>query len=246
MKTRTRNSLWVRIVIIVHGGLIFACNTTISQQQSVPQRNQLSVERTKVVESVKTFAEDQGPRGQEALRNLEGYPRPELLEALRNLDRSLPAADKLRPQIAFLLCWLNQDYDTNVRTIEAALSKSSPYQGFHADDAETLLSRLIQRGKKDLLKPLFESASWSDGALSEGLGTTFSRELLNDPEQFLNQVSLSPANTRERVYALIKSSNSLSDADLKKLRASLSSIPTTSSVHQLAKELLEHLDKSRE
>ena len=243
MTTRTRNSLWVGIVIIVHGGLILACNSNIPRQQSVPQKNQLSVETTQIVELVKTFAEDQGPLGQEALRKLEGYPQPELLGVLRNLDRSLPAADKLHPQTAFLLCWLNQDYEINVKTIEAALSKSSPYQGFYADDAETLLSRLIQRGKKDLLKPLIQSASWADGALSEALGVTFSKELQQDPEQFLNQLSASPVNTREKVYALIKSSHSLSEADLKKLRTSLSSVPTTSSVHQIAKELLEHFDE---
>ena len=243
MTTLRQSWLWVGIVI-VHGGLILACNTNVPQQQSVPQENQLSVETTKIVESVKTFAEDQGPQGQEALRNLEGYPKPELLGALRNLDRSLPATDKLRPQIAFLFCWMNQDYEINVRTIEAALSKSSPYQGFYADDAETLLSRLIQHGKKDLLKPLFQSASWADGALSEGLSITFSRELKDDPEQFLNQLSPSPANIRENVYALIKSSASLSEADLKKLRASLSLMRTTSPAHQLARELLEHLEKS--
>ena len=152
MTTWRLSWLWVGIVI-VHGGLSLACVTSIPQQKSAAQGNQSSVETTKIVELVKTFAEDQGPQGQEALRTLEGYPKPELLGALRNLDRSLAATDKLRPQIAFLLCWINQDYEINVRTIEAALSKSPPYQGFYADDAETLLSRLIQRGKKDLLKP---------------------------------------------------------------------------------------------
>ena len=222
-----------------------ACTTDLPQHQSVSQGNfnRQGVETTKIMELVKTFAEDQGPQSQEALRNLESYPRPELLGALTDLDHSLAASDKLRPQIAFLLCWLNQDYETNVRTIESALSKSSPYQSFYADDAETLLSRLIQRGKKHLLKPLFESASWADGALSEGLGITFSRELQNDPEQFLSQLLPSPANTRQKVYALIKSSDSLNEVELTKLRASLSSIPTTSSVHQIAKELLKSLDE---
>jgi hypothetical protein len=62
-----------------------------------------------------------------------------------------------------------------------------------------MLSRLIEHGKKDLLKPLFESATCADGALSEGLGETFARELQNDPEQFLSQPSTYRAETREKV-----------------------------------------------
>jgi len=73
------------------------------------------------------------------------------------------------------------------------------YEGFYADDAASMLSRLIEHGKKDLLKPLFESATWADGALAEGLSETFARELQNDREQFLKLLSSYPADTRKKV-----------------------------------------------
>src|SRR5262249_39669883 len=145
------------------------------------------------------------------------------------------------PQIAFVFCWLEHDYEANVKLIESALSKTSPYQGFYADDAESMLSRLIDRGKKDLLKPLFDSTAWADGALSEGLSETFARGLQNDPEQFLSQLSPYPENTRQKVYWLIQSSDSFTESALSNLRRRLSSIPKTSTAYTPAKELLRTL-----
>ena len=106
--------------------------------------------------------------------------------------------------------------------IEAALSKSSPYEGFSADDAESLLDRLIEHGRKDLLLPLFDSVSWSDGALAEGWGVTFARELKNDPEQFLSNLSTYPAATRERVYWLIQPFDVFTNSELNHVRKRLS------------------------
>jgi hypothetical protein len=233
------------VVLTVNGTLIAGCKTALPSGQSltnesISQRDTATTNK-QMSQLVKTFSEDQGPLGQEALRKLQAYPQTELIGTLVELQRTVAPSDKLRPQIAFVFCWLERDYESNVKLIESALSKTSRYQGFYADDAQMMLSRLTQRGKKDLLKPLFESVSWADGALAEGLAETFARESKSDPEQFLSQLVPSPTNTREKVYWLIQSSDSFTDSELSDLRRRLSSIPKTSAVYEPAKELLRTL-----
>lgn len=192
-------------------------------------------------ELVKTFAEDQGPLGGEALRKLQTFPQPELISRLVELERTVAPDDKLRPQVAFLFCWLDHEYASNVKLIQTALSKTSKYNGFYADDAQMMLDRLIQHGHKDLLSSLFEAAPWADGALAEGLADTFARELKANPEAFLTQLSTFPQNTRKQTYMLIQSGNSYNENDLGVLRKQLSSIPKTSAIYEPANELLRAL-----
>lgn len=203
-------------------------NENISQREGVLSNKQ-------IIELLKTFSEDAGPEGQEAWRKLRADP--ELISKLETLEREASPTDKIRPQIAFVFYWLDRDCATKVGVIESALSKSSPYQGFYADDAESMLSRLVERGKKDLLKPLFESTTWADGALSEGLSETFTRELQKDPEQFLNQLSTYPPDTRKKVYRLVQTSDAFTDSELTALLKRLSTIPKTSAAYEPAQEL---------
>ena len=192
-------------------------------------------------ELLKTFSEDVGPKGEEAWRKLRAYSDSQLIKELEALESSASPSDQIRPQIAFVFCWIGRDCAKNVSVIEAALSKSSPYQNFYADDAESMLSRLIERGNKALLKPLFESATWSDGALSEELTDTFAKELQKDPEQFLRLLSTCPPHTRKTVYWLI-AVDGFDDKELIVLRKRLSSIPKTSQVYKTARELLAALN----
>jgi hypothetical protein len=230
---------------ILSGAFIAGCKTTSPTDRSLTNENISQRDNTtsskQITELVETFSEDVGPEGQQAWRKLRAYSEMELISELEQLKAKASPSDKLRPKIAFVYCWLDRDYETNVKIIESALSKSPPYQGFYADDAESLLDRLIEHGKKDLLKPLFDSVSWSDGALAEGLGVTFARELQNDPEQFLSQLSTYPSDTRKTVYFLIQPSDVYTDSELSDLRKRLSNIPKTSAAYEPAKEFLRTL-----
>ena len=190
---------------------------------------------------IKEFSKDEGQPGFEAWRKLQAYPDSELIKELEALERAASASGKIRPQIAFVFCWIGQNCAKKVGVIEAALSKPSPYEGFYGDDAESMLSRLIERGNKDLLKPLFESATRSDGALAEGLTDTFRRELQKNPEQFLRLLSSHPPGTRKRVYSLI-TVDGFDKKELTDLRKRLSNIPKTSPAYKPARELLPTLN----
>lgn len=195
----------------------------------------------KLTQLVETFSEDQGEIGNEAWRNLQATPKADLVQALDKLNQRLPANDSLRPKIAFVLCNLDHDYSRNARVIESALAKSPPFEGFYADDAAVLLSRLTQRGDKNLLRVLFLSASWSDGGLAEVLGETFSQELNQDPENFLLQLKAIPQPTRREVYRLIEFSDSFTREELTTLKTRLSSIPLDSPIEEVAREVLKSL-----
>ena len=228
--------------MVLSGWSFAGCTMRPATQGNANNANMTAPESTQQLsEAVKTFAGDQGSRDQEALDKLQSYPKPELVRRLVELNASLSPNDKLRPQIAFVLCWMGQDYASNVKVIQSALSKSSQYEGFYADDAYTMLDRLLQQGHKDLLPSLFEAASWSDGALSAGLADTFSRELKENPEEFLTQLSPLPAKAREQVYNLIHSSDAYTQSDLNDIRRHLSTIPRTSAAYAPAKELLRYL-----
>lgn len=233
------------VVSLLSGTLVAGCNTAsqtskrlsnekVSQAESAPSNEQMRG-------LLNTFSQDVGPRGEEAWRKLRAYPESQLISALAAIERDASPSDQIRPQIAFVFCWIGRDCAKNVSVIEAALSKSSTYQNFYADDAESMLSRLIERGNKALLKPLFESATWSDGALSEELTDTFAKELQKDPEQFLRLLSTCPPHTRKTVYWLI-AVDGFDDKELIVLRKRLSSIPKTSQVYKTARELLAALN----
>jgi hypothetical protein len=228
------------LILLMNVGLTASCTTGLptdkSEINSAKSQRDTASKNKRIRELLKTFSEDVGPVGLEAFRNLQAEPK--FMETLLELQGAAPPSDRVRPQIAFVFCWLDRNYESNVKVIESALSKSSPYEGLYAGDAQMMLSRLIQRGKKDLLKPLLQSMSFADGDLAEGLGDTFARELQSDPEQFLTELSAFPADTRKDVYYLIHPSDSFTDKELSNLRRRLSSIPSTSNAYKPAKELL--------
>ena len=229
-------------LMMLSGSLLVGCTKHPATQGNPNNANMTAPGSTQQLsEAVKTFAEDQGSPGQEALHKLQNYPKPELVRRLVELNASLSPKDKLRPQIAFVLCWMGQDYASNVKVIQSALSKTSKYEGFNADDAYSMLDRLIQQGHKDLRTSLFEIAPSADGALSEGLSETFSRELKQNPEEFLTQLSPRSAKEREQVYKLIYASDAFSQSDLDGIRKRLATFPRTSAAFAPAQELLRYL-----
>jgi hypothetical protein len=231
------------LLLTIYGVVVIGCATGQQKNRNPAEsataaQSSSNVNEERLSQLVRTFSEDQGEIGNEAWRNLQTTPKTDLVQSLDKLNQGLPSKDPLRPKIAFVLCNLDHDYSRNTQVIESALAKSSPFDRFYADDAEVLLSRLIQRGDKTLLKELFLSANWSDASLAEGLGDTFTRELEQDPEQFLLQLKEVPQQTRHEVYALIEYSDSLTRDQVISLKARLSSIPRDSPIAETAREVL--------
>ena len=240
------NHVFWCLLLTIYGGLVIGCATG-QQKNRNPSENATAAQSSsnasdeRLRQLVKTFSEDQGEIGNEAWRNLQATPKTDLVQSLLKLNQGLPGKDPLRPKIAFVLCNLDHDYSHNTKVIESALAKSSPFDRFYADDAEVLLSRLIQRGDKTLLRVLFLSANWSDASLAEGLGETFTRESEQDPEQFLLQLNEVLRQMRHEVYARIEASDSVTRDEVISLKSRLSSIPRDPPLAETAREVLNSL-----
>lgn len=154
-----------------------------------------------LIELIKTFAEDSGPRGRTAFSQLR--QRIDELSPLRN---TLPANDALRPMIAFTLCYAGLDCAANIAVIESAFNKPSPFEGFYADQAQEMLSRLTDKANQDsrqtdvknLILKLLTVAPDADGALAEGLGVTLSLKLRDQTRSFVAAIDELAAVTGSR------------------------------------------------
>jgi hypothetical protein len=204
----SRNRILVLALLMV---LLLGCQRGPFQQikSDSMTSNTETLPDADLLKLIQKFAEDEGEEGQKAFERLRSLPRGELMSSLSRLRYSLSPNDALHPQIAFVLCYLGQDYQTNVEIVVYALSKEPKYRNFDADLAASLLARLVKRGDKSLLKNLFSAVPWSDGALSEVLGATFADEMRNDPEAFVEILAVQPTAVRTRVYELINETNSL-------------------------------------
>ena len=191
-----------------------------------------------LVKLIKTFAEDEGEEGQKAFNQLHSLPRSELINALSRLRNSLPSTDGLQPQIAFVFCYLDEDYRTNAGFVVSTLSKNPKYDHYYADQAASLVARLVKRGDKSLLKDLFGAVQWADGALAEGLGVSFGDELTNATQAFVETLADQPVKVRMKVYDLIDKTDSLSPEELKPVETTLRNINAQSKSHQVAQEIL--------
>ena len=161
-----------------------------------------------LIELVKLFAEDAGPRGTNAFEQLRSRT-----DSLSQLQNSLQQDDALRPMIAFALCYAGRDCTANIAVIESALKKPAPFKGFYADEAQEMLSRLIDRASQDgrndevknLILKLLAAAPEADGALSEGLGVTLSLKLRDQTSSFLaalNELTTTTNSAAIRTSAL--------------------------------------------
>ena len=191
-----------------------------------------------LVKLIKTFSEDAGEEGQKALDQLRSLPGIELSSDLSRLRRSLPSTDPLQPQIAFVFCYFDQDYKANADVVISALSKDPKYQNFYADQAASLLARLVKRGDKSLLLPLFGAVRWADGALAEELGASFADELKNNAHVFVEMLTDQPREVRLKVYGLIDSTDSLTSKETKLIEATLRKINPQSKSYRVAQEIL--------
>jgi hypothetical protein len=97
---------------------------TVTDQESASQTHTLTdVELAKQVE---TFSTDVGDIGQRAWAKLRSYQCEDVLKSLLCLRDAVPKDDALQPQIAFVLCNLDYDYEANVNLITSAVSVKPP------------------------------------------------------------------------------------------------------------------------
>ena len=191
-----------------------------------------------LVKLIQTFSEDGGEEGQKAFDQLRSLPRVELISDLSRLRRSLPATDPLQPQIAFVFCYLDEDYKSNAHLVASALSKDPKYQNFYGDQAASLVARLVKSGDKSLLLSLFGAVRWADGALAEELGASFADELKNNAQAFVEMLTDQPSEVRLKVYELIDRNDSLTSEESKLIEATLRKMNRQSKSSRVVHEIL--------
>jgi hypothetical protein len=194
-------------------------------EQNVPQPVQSS--DAELLELVSIFSEDVGERGQDALNRLRSHP--DLPAALLRIRETLPPDSRVRPQIAFVLCNLGLDYEANKGVIESAFDAAPRYHGFYPDEAEAMLSRLMDKNDDaKILGTLFTATSRADGALSEGLSVTFSEKLRDKTRWFVSALKNEPKDVRLKVGRMISSAGYLTKKEIAQIKRTLEQIKNTS------------------
>lgn len=189
-----------------------------------------------LIESIRTFAEDAGPRGLSAFEQLRAKT-----DFLQQLQNSLPGDDAFRPMIAFTLCYAGRNCAVNLAVIESAFNKPSPFKGFYADEAQEMLNRLIEKANqegrqddvKNLILKLLAASPAADGALAEGLGVTLSLKLRDQTSSFLaalDELSATAASTpiRNSALELIRSTDYLTSDELTNISTQVQGNPSAS------------------
>ena len=212
----------------------------VSQTTEMPSKN---TDLELITEIEKFSGSGDSSVSDEAWKRINSYPRQDVIDRLKRLYTSLPEDDHHRVLIAFVLCNLDEDYQTNKQVVLSSLTPKPYYKHFYGDWAAALLIRLIQRGDKSLLPHIFAAAEWSDGAMSEELSGFFVEEMKNEPEMFLSNLKAMPLRTRHKVYKLFDESV-LSDEDQRNIKEYLISVPKNSATAQIAKEMLKALPAS--
>jgi|GEM_PF-3541796 len=229
---RRRKVLILCSVIILFGACRSTSNPPANQQSGAANKTLSAISESDLLDLIDIYSTDIGEQGDAAWKQLQAYPRQELIDRL-SLTRDAPTDDEFaRTNIAFVFCNLDHDYQVNRDILVAAFNQSPDT----ADLYEGQLDRLIQRGDKGLLQVLFAIVPESDGGLSEGLGEAFAEQIKNSTEAFLTQLGTQPRTTRVQVSGLIGSS--ASDQDKVAIVTSLKLIPSSSPLAALAKEML--------
>jgi hypothetical protein len=115
---------------------------------------------------------------------------------------------------------LDHEYQSNQKIVSSNL-KHPPNPDVPPDLAAALIIRLIQRGDTDLLPDLFKATSWADGAMGDELSSFFIEEMKGRPTQFLTKLSEQPREIRPGVYRLIFNETTITDEDIKTIKALL-------------------------
>lgn len=227
------------IAILVLGACRSGSNTPPNQQSRGQNNGALSsIKEADLLDQIEAFSTDVGELGEAAWQQLQAYPRQELVDRLVLMRDASNQDEFVKANIAFLLCNLDHDYEINREIIVSAFNQSPDT----ADLYEGQIDRLIQRGDKGLLQVLFAIAPRSDGALSDGLADTFAYQMTSSTEAFLTQLATQPRTTRSQVADFINSA--ISEEDKTAIKTFLKSIPASSPLAGLAKEMDSDLSKS--
>lgn len=204
-------------------------------QLSIPtNQNPTPQSSASLIELINLYAEDVGPKGEQALNTLRSQ-----IDQLVSLQNSLPADDSLRPKLAFVLCNLDHEFATNMRVLQTAITFPTQFKDSFADQVQDMISRLIDREDRrgnyeastSLTRSLIAVAEKADGALSEGIGITLSKQLRLRSEDFFvawaDHFSTAPKKSKglkSRVFALMRASHRLTVGEISHIRNYLNSL----------------------
>lgn len=226
------------ISMLIPGACRSTSNPPATRQSPAANNHELTTTSdAELADQIEAFSTDVGELGEAAWRQLQAYPRQELIDRLTLMRDSSTQDDFIKTNIAFVLCNLDQDYQVNREVIVSAFNQSPDT----AELYEGQIDRLIQRGDKELLQVLFAFAPRSDGALTEGLASTFSEQMKGNTEAFLAQLGTQPRTTRRQVSEYVDFATS--DEDKIMIKTFLTSIPASSPLASLVKEMLSDLNQ---
>lgn len=174
---------------------------------------------------------------------LNATSHEELVARLQRIQRAMPAENRERVSLAFVLCLLSYEYENNKDIILLDFSKEPHQKNSNADWEAELIHRLIVRGDTRLLPVLFEAAMWADGALAASLSGYLTYHLQKRPEQFLVELRPKSYAIRRGVYGRISSDELLQQKDLYSIMRYLESVPRNSALFGVAQEMLVSLRK---
>lgn len=172
----------------------------------------------------------------EFLKKLGSFPRDNLIARLTRIRDGLASDDRLRPEIAFVFCYLKHEYMANRAIVVSGLYEPPErYKGFAPDDAIVMVGAMINWGDKELLKVVLARAVGSDTALAEGIAGVIEEQMQGDPENFLISLKDQPQEVKEHVYDLIEWYDTPEDRKFIDYLKVASSRPETA---EISKELL--------
>jgi hypothetical protein len=237
--------LWL---VILTGSLFSACYREASkagavsgqkgnEQLSLIQSSQIP-ERNKLIALGRDFGSSDPQRRELAWQTLNSYSRSDLIEKLVRVQKDNATDEPGMLAIAFVLCSLDFDYETNKKQILAAFEKEPHHENPYSDWEAGLLARLMQRADDTLLPALFSAAPWSDGALATDLGGIYLNKWRSDPQGFLSGLKTVPITARRQVYFLLLNDELLTSDDSSKMKTYLRFASHDRSVGLIAQEML--------
>ena len=178
-----------------------------------------------------------------ASERLASYPKQDLIERILRIRQGFSELDRRQISLAFVLCELDWEYESNKHLIVSDFAKEPHQQNLNADWEAWLINRLIRRGDKGLLPVLFNATKWSDGALSTDLSGMMVEHVKDEASTFVAALATVDEKTRQRVYSFINVRD-LNYNDLAKIKKTLSSYSSDSANNVVARELLRFLRKA--
>ena len=161
------------------------------------------------------------PGGVVDIPRIKSAPRKESIAELGKVQAD--ATGKRRQQIAFLLAALDSEYKKNSKILLDVLKTCSAPQTECDQQTIEYLEALYWLGHRDVLAPLMESASTSDGTMAQSLGVFLGDVLLKSSRDFLDRLAQVSSAEGKNVCFLTAAANAGGAAPerLEKIRGAL-------------------------